>query len=96
MNRPTDPSPAPLNSHELPPPTADGVDVANPEVGSPQQPENLPNSNVSATKQAFKQLYIILIVIGLSIGVVAAIGVVNLLNRWGLTQPPPPVEETNN
>ncbi|MCT7964253.1 hypothetical protein NG799_14600 [Laspinema sp. D1] len=96
MNRPSDPSPAPLNSHELPPPTADGVDIAHPEVGNLHQAENLPNSNVSATKQAFKRLYIILLVIGLSIGVVAAIGVVNLLNRWGLTQPPPPVEETNS
>jgi hypothetical protein len=96
MTRPSDPSPAPLNSHELPPPTEEGVDIAHPEVGSPQQPENLPNSNVSATKKAFKQLYIILLVIGLSIGVVAAIGVVNLLNQWGLTEPPPPVEETNN
>lgn len=70
--------------------------MANPEVGSPHTPKNIPNSNVSATKQAFKRLYIILIVIGLSIGVVAAYGVVNLLNRWGLTQPPPPVEETNS
>ncbi|MBO0349401.1 hypothetical protein J0895_09840 [Phormidium pseudopriestleyi FRX01] len=96
MTRPSDPSPPPLNSHELPPPTADGVDIANPEVGSPHQPENLSNSNVSATQQTFKRLYIILLVIGLSIGGVAAIGVVNLLNRWGLTQPPPPVEETNS
>lgn len=96
MNRPSDPSSAPLNSHELPPPTADGVDIANPEVGSSPKPENVPTANASATKQAFKRLYVILIVIGLSIGVVAAIGVVNLLNQWGLTEPPPPVEETNS
>ena len=93
MSRSSDPSPAPLNSHELPPPTSDAVDIANPEVGSSQKPENVPTANASATKQAFKRLYIILIVIGLSIGVVAAIGVVNLLNRWGLTQPPPPIEQ---
>ncbi|MCT7984245.1 hypothetical protein NG796_13160 [Laspinema sp. A4] len=96
MNRPSEPSPAPFNSHELPPPTADGVDIVNPEIQSSNTPENLPPSGTSATQEAFKRLYIILLVIGLSIGVVAAIGVVNLLNRWGLTQPPPPVEETNS
>ncbi|MCT7970529.1 hypothetical protein [Laspinema olomoucense] len=96
MNRPSDPSPPPLNSHELPPPTADGVDIGNPEVGNPYSRKNVPTSGTSATQEAFKRLYIILLVIGLSIGVVAAIGVVNLLNRWGLTQPPQSVEETNS
>ncbi len=96
MNRPGDPSPTPLNSHQLPPPTADGVDIVTSEVGSSSTRENIPTAGASATQEAFKRLYIILIVIGLSIGVVAAIGVVNLLNRWGLTQPPPPVEEPNS
>lgn len=96
MNRPSDPSPAPLNSHELPPPTTDGVDIVNPEVVNSQSPENIPTSASSETQQAFKRLYVILLVIGLSIGAVAAIGVVNLLNHWGLTQPQPPVEQPNS
>jgi hypothetical protein len=67
------------------------IDIANPKVRRPPKKKNIPTS--ASTKEAFKRLYIILIVIGLSIGVVAAIGVVNLLNRWGLTQPPPPIEQ---
>jgi hypothetical protein len=38
-------------------------------------------------------LYVILLVIGLAIGGVVAVGVVNLLDRWGLTEVPTPIEE---
>jgi hypothetical protein len=95
MTRPNDASPAPLNSHELPPPTTDGIDPTHPELGNADPLENSPTSRSSVTQQAFKRLYVILLVIGLSLGVVAAIGVVNLLNHWGLTSPPPPVEQPN-
>ncbi len=95
MNRPSDPSPPPLNSHELPPPTVDGTDIANLKVESLHTTANLPKSNPSGIQQSFKRLYVILLLIGLSLGGVAAIGVLNLLNNWGLTEPPPPVEETN-
>ncbi|MBK4732949.1 hypothetical protein JJD41_24230 [Oxynema sp. CENA135] len=46
-----------------------------------------------AAKKQFGQLYVILLVIGLAIGGVVAIGVVNLLDRWGLTEVPTPIEE---
>lgn len=95
MNRPSDPPPNAFNSHEPPPPTTSELEIPNQEVGSPHEREHLPNAHPSATRQAFKKLYIILIVIGGIIGIFAAIGVVNLLDRWGLSDPPPPVEQRN-
>ncbi|NER34027.1 MAG: hypothetical protein F6J93_08280 [Oscillatoria sp. SIO1A7] len=46
-----------------------------------------PDKN-SSVRRTFERAYIILLVIGFSIGAVLAVGVVATLKRWGLTEVP--------
>lgn len=96
MTQPSDPPPNAFNSPESAPPTLHDVGNSDGHI-HPQSGENLPEgANPSATREAFKKLYVILIVIGVVIGLFAAIGVVKVLNQWGLTDPPNRIEERTN
>jgi hypothetical protein len=66
------------------------------------QPPNQPNGNgadssnneaVRITKRQAARLYIILLVLGLSIGAVTAWGLVTVMSRFGLTDNQPQIEQ---
>ncbi|NJK28604.1 MAG: hypothetical protein HC925_09570 [Coleofasciculaceae cyanobacterium SM2_3_26] len=51
-----------------------------------------PPPQATETTRSLKLLYVILLVIGLAIGAVCAMGVVALLHRFGLTEVPEQVD----
>jgi hypothetical protein len=62
-----------------------------------QEPADLSRRNTSPeAKQMIrkvKRLYIFLIIFGLSLGIIASIGIVSLLNHLGLTNPTSNIEQ---
>lgn len=61
----------------------------------PETAESVPiqQEDVRAAQASFKRLYLILLVIGLVIGAILSVGVVSLLDRLGLSDPPSQVEK---
>lgn len=69
-----------LSDLNLSPPEGEPLDSLTPEKNS-------------SIRSDFKRAYIILLVIGFSIGTVLAVGVVAALKHWGLTEAPARQEE---
>jgi len=53
---------------------------------SETDPDRLPPEGGTSATPALRRLYVVLLVLGLTIGTVVAFGVVNLLERLGLTE----------
>lgn len=53
-----------------------------------EQFDSLTPDKNSSVRRTFERAFIILLVIGFSIGAVLAVGVVATLKRWGLTEAP--------
>ncbi len=53
-----------------------------------QSPPPNPNEN----QKAFRKLFIILLAVGISLGAILSIGLVKILNEWGLTDKPQPTQ----
>ncbi len=51
-----------------------------------------PKQNVEATKKRLRQIFLILLLFGLSLGVILSFGLVKLLEQWGLTDRPQPTQ----
>ena len=56
--------------------------------------DSLTTENNSSIRSEFQRAYIILLVIGFSIGTVLAVGVVATLKHWGLTEAPARQEQS--
>lgn len=96
MNQPPDLPPTPFNRDN--PLHPDDRQLVNSELESEDTNDSArlpPNHALPATKAAFKQLFVILIVIGVVIGGILSIGVLKLFDRLGLSDPPPPIERPN-
>ncbi len=63
--------------------------VPEPQPTTPEEAERFKQARNSA-----KRLYLILLAIGLAIGILASIGVVSLLQRFGLTDVPDQFEQS--
>lgn len=60
-------------------------------VPEPIAPED--KENYQKARQSAQRLYLILLAVGLSIGIIASIGVVSFLQRFGLTEIPDRIEQ---
>ncbi|MGK7943982.1 MAG: hypothetical protein AB4058_05890 [Microcystaceae cyanobacterium] len=52
----------------------------------------VPPPDRDEAKRTLRNLFLILLTIGLSLGVLLSIGLVRLLNDWGLTDKPQPTQ----
>ncbi|MGK7933718.1 MAG: hypothetical protein AB4041_20125 [Microcystaceae cyanobacterium] len=52
----------------------------------------IPPPDKNAAKRTLRNLFLILLTVGISLGVLLSIGLVKLLNNWGLTDKPQPTQ----
>jgi hypothetical protein len=52
----------------------------------------IPPPRTSETQKSFKKLFFILLTLGIGLGILVSIGLVKLLNEWGLTEKPQPTQ----
>lgn len=89
MNQP----PNDFNNNESLYPARDREDTTTLEGGSDRAAVSPSDDNARVHTKSFKRIYIILLVLGISVGAILSVGIVAVLNRLGMTDNRPQIEQ---